>query len=188
VQPATPLTIVTTAEDHRIAWLAALAIAIHIVESVLPSPLPGVKPGLANIVTVIVLMRYGIGSAIWVAMLRVLVGSLLLGTFLTPTFLLSLSGAICSLVALTVTRTLFGNLFSAVGFSLFAAVAHIGGQFQVAYTIFIPHPGLFNLLPILMSAAVILGIINGIIANAALVKLDSHHGCFIAEHIPNRAS
>jgi heptaprenyl diphosphate synthase len=31
----------TTTEDHRIAWLTALAITIHILESAFPSPLPG---------------------------------------------------------------------------------------------------------------------------------------------------
>ena len=41
----------TTVEDHHIAKLAAIAIALHMVEAVIPSPIPGVKPGLANIVT-----------------------------------------------------------------------------------------------------------------------------------------
>ncbi|MGD9000355.1 MAG: Gx transporter family protein, partial [Granulosicoccaceae bacterium] len=36
-------------EDQRIARLAALAIVIHVAESALPSPLPGIKPGFANI-------------------------------------------------------------------------------------------------------------------------------------------
>ncbi len=40
----------TTAEDHRIAWLTALAITIHIMESALPAPVPGLKPGLANVI------------------------------------------------------------------------------------------------------------------------------------------
>ena len=40
------------ADDHRIARLAALAIGLHLIEAVAPSPLPGVKPGIANIVSV----------------------------------------------------------------------------------------------------------------------------------------
>ena len=43
----------STRKDHIIAWLAALAIAIHIIESAFPTPLPGVKPGLDNVVTLI---------------------------------------------------------------------------------------------------------------------------------------
>ena len=46
-------------KDHIIAWLAALAITIHIIESALPTPLPGVKPGLANVVTLVALLLWG---------------------------------------------------------------------------------------------------------------------------------
>ena len=87
----------TTIEDHRIAKLAAVAIALHMLEAVIPSPLPGVKPGIANIVTLYVLLKYGFASAAWVSMLRVFASSLLLGQFLSPTFILSLAGAMLSL-------------------------------------------------------------------------------------------
>ena len=49
----------TTPEDHHIARMAAVALGLTILENAIPSPLPGVKPGLANIVTLIVLARYG---------------------------------------------------------------------------------------------------------------------------------
>jgi len=91
-------TLVATVEDHRIALLAALAITIHIAESALPTPLPGIKPGLANIITIATLCLYGLRTAAWVLMLRVLAGSLLLGTL--------------------------------------AAMAHMAGQFTVAYWLF----------------------------------------------------
>src|SRR3990172_3945315 len=90
----------TSREDHRIAWLTALAVTIHMVESAFPSPLPGVKPGLANVITILVLLQYGWRIAAWVSLLRVVVGSLLLGSFLSPTFMLSLSGALASIAAL----------------------------------------------------------------------------------------
>ena len=48
----------TTTDDHRIAQLAALAIGLHMIEAVVPSPLPGIKPGIANIVTLYVLYRF----------------------------------------------------------------------------------------------------------------------------------
>ncbi|HNK03298.1 MAG TPA: Gx transporter family protein, partial [Accumulibacter sp.] len=58
---ATPhlIRLTTTAEDHRVARLAAAAIGLSLVDAAIPLPLPGVKPGLANIVTLIVLARYG---------------------------------------------------------------------------------------------------------------------------------
>jgi heptaprenyl diphosphate synthase len=65
-----------------------------VVEAAIPSPLPGVKPGLANIVTLVVLQRLGMRAAVWVSLLRVVAGSLILGTFLSPSFVLSLCGAL----------------------------------------------------------------------------------------------
>ncbi len=154
----------TTAEDQRIAWLAALAITIHILESAFPSPLPGVKPGLANVITIVVLMEFGWRSAAWVSLLRVLCGSLLLGTFLTPTFLLSLSGAVCSIGILWLACRLPGRGFGPVGFSLLAALAHMTGQFTIAWLLFIPHPALWRLFPVLLTAALLFGTVSGIIA------------------------
>lgn len=170
-----PIVLQTTRADHLIAWLTALAITIHIAESMLPSPLPGIKPGLANVITIAVLMRYGWRMAAWVSLLRVLVGSLLLGTFLSPTFILSLAGAVSSIIILGMAYALMkivpGRGLGPLGYSVLAALAHMAGQFWIAYTLFIPHPGLLHLLPILMTAAVIFGVVSGIIVGAMLTKL-----------------
>jgi heptaprenyl diphosphate synthase len=158
----------TTAEDHRIAWLTALAITIHIMESALPAPVPGLKPGLANVITIIVLLQFGWSSAAWVSLLRVLCGSLLLGTFLTPTFVLSLGGALCSMGILWLAIRLPGQGFGPVGFSLLAALAHMSGQFVLAWMLFIPHAALWRLFPVLLTAALLFGIVSGIIAGAVV--------------------
>lgn len=170
------LHIQTTRDDHRIAWLSALAITIHLMESVIPSPIPGLKPGFANIITIIVLCRFGLNVAVWINLLRVVVGSLLLGTFLSPTFMLSLAGALSSLLVLMLATQLkskrFNSLqFSAMGYSLLAAIAHISGQFVAAYWLFIPHPALWRLFPILLSFAVLLGTVNGIISQNILKRI-----------------
>jgi len=165
------LTFDTTREDYRIAWLTALAISIHIIESALPSPLPGVKPGLANVITIVVLLMYGWPTAAWVAMLRVTVGSLIIGTFLTPTFVLSLSGAIATIMALGIGSRLPGRGLGPIGYCLVASMAHMATQFIVAYTLFIPHDGLFKLLPVLMTASVVFGIVSGLIVNAMMSRL-----------------
>ena len=91
-------------EDRRVAWLATAAVALSLVDAAIPSPLPGVKPGLANIVTLVVLLRYGWATAVWVSGLRVLAGSLLLGYFLAPGFFLSLIGTTLSLATLGLAR------------------------------------------------------------------------------------
>lgn len=165
------LHIQTTRDDHRIAWLTALAVTIHIAESALPSPIPGVKPGLANLITIICLIQYGWRTAAWVAILRVLVGSILIGTFLSPTFALSMSGALASVIVLGLASRLPGEGLGPVGLSLVAAMAHMAAQFFTAYNLFIPHQGLFNLLPILMTVAVIFGISSGIIANHMINRI-----------------
>jgi len=169
-QPRT-LTLSASAEDQRIAWLAALAITIHVAESVLPSPLPGVKPGLANLVTVVALLQYGWRVAVWVAVLRVIVGSLLLGTFLAPAFMLSATGTLAALAALRLAGGLPG--ISAVGLSIAAAMAHMAGQVLMAYWLFIPHQAVLQLFPLLMTAALIFGFINGIIAATAISRMRS---------------
>lgn len=171
------LTISTTRSDYRIAWLAALAISIHIMESALPSPLPGIKPGLANVVTLVVLCRYGWVSAAWVSGLRVLAGSLLLGTFLSPTFVLSLSGAFCALLALApaawLARVAPSWAPGPIGLSVLAAWAHMASQFWVAYALFIPHEGLFHLLPILLTVSLVFGVASGAVADVVIKRLEA---------------
>jgi len=162
------ISIKTTAEDHQIAKLTALAIGLHMLESAFPSPLPGVKPGVANIVTLYVLHQYDFKTAAWVSLLRVFASSLLLGQFLTPSFLLSLSGACASLMILSLTSQLSRKYFSAITLSIFAAFAHITGQLIIVRLLLIPHANVFNLIPIFSLAALFFGVINGLVTNKLL--------------------
>ena len=156
--------LITTPEDHRVAQLAAAAIALALVDAAIPLPLPGVKPGLSNIVTLIVLARYGWSVAAWVTGLRVIAGGLLLGQFLSPGFFMSLAGALCSLCVLSLAIRLPERWFGPVSWSILGAFAHIGGQLLLARLWLIPHNGLFYLIPVFSSAALAFGIINGLIA------------------------
>jgi heptaprenyl diphosphate synthase len=161
----------TTPEDHRIAQLAAAAIALSLIDAAIPLPLPGVKPGLSNIVTLIVLARYGWVAAAWVSGLRVFAGGLLLGQFLSPGFFMSLSGAVLSLLVLAFACRLPRRWFGPVSWSILAAFAHIGGQLLLARWWLIPHNGVFYLLPLFSAAALAFGIINGLIAARLLAEL-----------------
>ncbi|MEQ1602132.1 MAG: Gx transporter family protein [Methylophilaceae bacterium] len=145
-----------------------MAIGLHLVESILPSPLPGVKPGIANIITLLVLYRFGLATAVWVSLLRVFASSLLLGQFLSPTFLLSLSGAVASLGMLTVAYRLPKNYFGPITLSIVAAFAHIAGQLVVVRLWLIPHAGVAYLIPAFAMAALIFGIVNGLITTYLL--------------------
>ena len=159
-----------TPEDRRVAWLATAAVGLSLVDAAIPTPLPGVKPGLANIITLVVLLRYGWGTAVWVSVLRVLAGSLLLGYFLAPGFFLSLTGTTLSLLTLGLARQLPEKWFGPVTLSILAAFAHIGGQLLLARIWLIPHDGVFLLLPVFAAAALLFGTINGLIAAKLLAE------------------
>jgi heptaprenyl diphosphate synthase len=152
-----------TDEDRRVAGLAALAIGLTVAEAALPSPIPGVKPGLANIVILLVLLRHGLRTAAWVAVIRVLAGSLLLGTFLSPGFWLAAAGSATSLITLAFVRHLPRRLFGPVSLSLFAAFGHIGGQLLLAWAWLLPGAGILALLPVFAAAALVFGTANGLV-------------------------
>ncbi|GBE08801.1 heptaprenyl diphosphate synthase component I [bacterium BMS3Bbin11] len=160
-----------TEEDRKIAAFAALAIVIHVLESSFPSPVPGIKPGLANIVTLLVLFRYGWRFAVWVSLLRVTAGSLLLGTFMSPTFFLSLSGALASLLAMLLLWTGMRPWVGMAGVSILASISHVMAQLLVAWWLFIPHRGILALTPILIAAGVFFGLFNAIIASSIEKRL-----------------
>lgn len=154
-----------TAADHQIAKLTALAIALSLAEAAIPSPLPGVKPGLANIIVLLVLYRFGWQTAAWVNLLRVATGSLLLGQFLAPGFFLSLTGALCSLAILGLAQHLPQRWFGPVSLSILAALGHIYGQLALVYFWLIPNTGLLHLLPVFTATAVLFGTLNGLIVS-----------------------
>ena len=161
-----------TPDDRRIARYAAAAIALTVAEAALPSPLPGVKPGLANIVVLIVLWRHGWRDAAWVSLLRVVAGSLLVGQFLAPGFFLSLTGALSSLAVLAGAARLPRSLFGPVTASILAAAAHIGGQLLLARLWLVPHDGVFYLVPVFAASALVFGIVNGLIAAKLLKEMN----------------
>ena len=162
--------LVTTPEDYRIARLTAAAIGLALIDAAIPLPLPGVKPGLSNIVTLIVLARYGWRTAAWVSGLRVVAGGILLGQLLAPGFFMSLTGALSSLLLLAGAVRLPARWFGPVSWSILAAFAHIGGQLALARLWLIPHNGVFYLAPIFAVAALAFGIINGLIAARLLAS------------------
>jgi heptaprenyl diphosphate synthase len=152
-----------TPDDRRIARLAALAIGLTLAEAALPSPIPGVKPGLANIVILLVLLQYGWRAAAWVSALRLLGGGLLLGSLFAPGFWLASAGALVSLSVLGLARHLPGRYFGPVSLSVLAAFGHIGGQLALAGTWLLPAAALLKLLPVFAAAALIFGAVNGVI-------------------------
>ena len=152
-----------TPDDRRIARLAALAIGLTLAEAAIPSPVPGVKPGLANIVVLLVLLQYGWRAAAWVSGLRVLAGGLPLGMLFTPGFWLSAAGALASLLVLGLAQHLPRRHFGPVSLSVLAAFGHVGGQLALASAWLLPAAALIALLPLFATAALVFGAVNGMI-------------------------
>ena len=163
-------TIKTNFTDHQIANLAAIAVAISLVEFFLPSPIPGVKPGIANIIILYTIFRFDFKTGVWVSLIRVFITSIIIGTFLSPTFFLSLSGALCSLLIILIFKDYNKRKFSLISISLVSSLAHIIGQFIIVRIWIIPHDGILYLLPLFLMSAFIFGIVNGLIVQRLLTS------------------
>jgi heptaprenyl diphosphate synthase len=161
----------STLLDHQIAQLSAIAIGLSLFESVLPSPMPGVKPGIANIITLYTMYRFNFKTAMWVSILRVFATSLVLGQFLSPTFMLSLIGSVLSLFALYWAIKLLPKFLSPISLSVLSSFAHIAGQLFLVRIWLIPHASIYYLIPIYSLAALLFGLINGWIT----YRLLKHH-------------
>jgi heptaprenyl diphosphate synthase len=145
-----------------LAMLTSLAVVLHLLELALPNPTPWLRLGLANIITLSVLAVYGLGEGLLVGLLRIILGSFLGGNLLGPTFLLALSGGICSVLAMWLTIYLGGRYFSLIGVSLVGAYVHTLVQLEVAYWVLLKHAGIFSLLPVFMAVALVTGFLNGL--------------------------
>ncbi len=162
----------TDKRNYRWLALLVLAAALQIIESLLPSLGPWLKPGLANIVTLIALPLLGARAAFSLALARVVIGALFLGTLLTPTFLVSLTAALTA-AATVVMLWRYSLGLSLIGISLAAALVHMITQFLVVEALIIHQPALFYLLPPLLLLSTVTGWINGVIASHIVDRLAS---------------
>lgn len=162
-------------EPRKLVFLSlmtALAMVLQILESILPNPVPWIRLGLANVIILIVLDLFGIKEGLMVTGVRVVMASTLLGTIFGPTFWLSLSGGITSTLAMGCMMHFFPGKFSIIGVSIVGAYIHNITQLTVASLLIIRHPGLINLLPVLLVTALIAGLITGMAASLILEKME----------------
>ncbi|MBF0110975.1 MAG: Gx transporter family protein [Magnetococcales bacterium] len=157
-------------ELYVVYWAAA-AVTAHLFESGLPVPGPWFKPGLANIFVLVAWFQLGWRAAVGVSLLRVFAASLILGTFLSPTFFLSLSGAIGSLLAMGLMET-FRLTPGPIAQSIPASMVHMTAQVTVAYFMILDHPGIFSALPWFLVGSWLTGFFNGWIACSILQRLE----------------
>ena len=147
----------------------SFAVMLSFLERLLPSPvpLPGVKLGLANIIVIIFLYRYGIKEAAKVQILRILLFSVLFGGIGSAMY--SFAGGMLSLGVMALFKRI--NIFSVIGVSVIGGVFHNVGQIAVAAAV-VQSAGLFGYLPVLIISGEITGFATGLVAFFVLSRLD----------------
>jgi len=152
----------------RLGFLASMGTALFVLESLVPLPLPFLKVGLANISTLVALIVSGPADALIVVFLRVLVGSLVTGSFLGPAFILAMSAGVVSAVVMGGVRALARRAFSAVGVSLAGSTAHVSTQIAIVGLLYVRSTAVIHLLPILLFTALAGGLVVGIVTSRLL--------------------
>ena len=150
-----------------IAMLLAMAIILSIVESFIPIWVPGVKLGLANVIILIMLYEFKSTEAFLVQLLRILIASLLRGTFLGPQFAMSIAGGLLAFIGMFLFVRI--KLFTPVGVSAFGAVCHATGQILAAMWL-LGTGAVIYYLPFIMALSLATGIVSGIIADIYLKR------------------
>ncbi|WP_420264575.1 Gx transporter family protein [Candidatus Magnetominusculus dajiuhuensis] len=148
-------------EKYRLALLAACAIAMYGFERLIPTPIPWLRFGFANIITLITLTLYGFNAALTITLIRILIGSMLTGTFLGPPFVMSLAGGVFSVAAMWAAFRI--RVFGPLGLSLIGAFFHNLGQLLAVYTVFIQNlRSILILAPVILFIGTLTGVLNGL--------------------------
>ena len=147
---------------------AALAIIFGYIESLIPFHIgvPGVKLGVANIITVVMLYKAGLKEAGLVTVMRVFVSGFLFSNAFS--ILYSLSGCILSLSIMGYLKK--RDWFSIYGVSMAGGIAHNIGQIAIA-SIVMETVSIWYYLPVLMISGVLTGLVIGIVSNEMLERI-----------------
>ena len=154
------------------AVLAALALGLSTLEGLFPLslivPLPGVKLGLANIVTVFALYQLGAGAALAILLTRCLLGGLFAGN--VSAMLFSLLGSVTAMLVMIALRRC--RRLSVYGVSVGGAAAHNIGQMAAA-CITLGSTMVLGYLPFLLAVSLVTGTLTGFVT-ALLMRATQH--------------
>ena len=148
------------------ALLTAIALTIFMIEAQIPAlvPIPGVKLGLANIVTVFAVFALGPKEAAMILAARIFLGAVFAGNF--STIFYSAAGGVCAIfVTIGLRKILTPKQLWVAG--ALGAVAHSVGQMSMA-VLLTSTPGLFAYLPIMIVCSIITGLFTGLCAQLLL--------------------
>lgn len=159
----------STKKLTKLALLTTIALILFTVEAQIPVPLPipGVKLGLANVVTVYAAFTMGAGETMLILLGRILLGSIFTGTVVTMLYSLG-GGLLCMAVTLLLTHVLSRDQIWMA--SVAGAVFHNIGQLLVAMVI-MKSAAVFAYLPYLLLSGMVTGGFTGFAAQAATKHL-----------------
>lgn len=140
--------------------LISQALVLNVIERAIPVPVPvpGVKLGLANVVSLFTIIVFGFRETITVVFLRTFLSSIFAGGM--SSFFYSLAGGLLSAVIMSYMYLNHKDTFSIPTISVVGAIFHNIGQISVASFV-IHNIRLFYYLPVLLISGVITGIIIG---------------------------
>lgn len=138
--------------------LIALAMVLSYVEMLIPLPvgIPGVKPGLANLVVFLALYTMTAREALLISMVRILLVSITFGN--GSAFLYSMAGGILSFLVMWIFQK--KDFLLPAGVSIAGGIAHNVGQLIMAAVI-LENGAVFTYFPVLLAAGCITGGIIG---------------------------
>lgn len=144
------------------ALLTAIALTIFMIEAQIPPlvPLPGVKIGLSNIVTVFAVFALGPGEAAAILFCRIFLGSIFAGNF--SSIFYSAAGGACAILMTILLRRLLTQKQLWVAGAL-GAVAHSVGQMAMA-VLLTGTPSIVVYLPALVGISIVTGSFTGLCA------------------------
>lgn len=150
------------------ALMVALALIFSYVEAIIPyNPgIPGIKLGIANIVTLIALYHLSAKHAFAVSVIRVIIAGLLFNGLFAAVY--SLAGAMLSLAGMTLLKAT--GKFSIGGVSMAGGVLHNMGQLAVA-ALLLSDTKIFFYFPVLLFSGMITGIIIGLGASVICQRI-----------------
>lgn len=164
---------IETKKLTHLALLTGIALVLFVVEAQLPPliPIPGVKLGLSNIITLVTLMLYGPRDAFMVLLTRILLGSFFCAQLMTLFFSLA-GGLLCFALSVFLYRRL--TLQTLWLLSILGACAHNIGQILVAILV-TGTTAILWYLPMLLLSGIITGAFTGLVARYVLEHLKSIH-------------
>ena len=157
--------------NHKIALcgvLIALAMILSYLESLVPihMAVPGVKLGLANLVTIIALQKLDLKSTVVISVGRIILSNVLFGNM--AVLLYSLAGAACSILIMTALKKC--RVFGFVGINVAGAVFHNLGQILVAVCV-MENVRIFYYMFILLITGTVAGVAIGLLASFLLKNI-----------------